>query len=404
MLTKRWQILSLLLSSPALGHDIFEYQGPYTKAHGGAGIVMSKSGEAVFHNPASLWATETSDLFFDISPSRITYGVTTPDPALKPGVVTVPLAPLLSLGASGKDPDSGLAGGVIFIPTGAGTVTKVKDFPVSVQGQYQNFDVESEQTGYKIGLGAAYRIGSSLSLGLSLVQDYSGNKSRIFNSKENYLRFQSSSRSLRPVLGMRYTREGLGTLGLVYQAASQQHYSLKYAAFDSKTEQETYRKTYRAAVIGVGLELREFGLFRPYGQYTYEKWVPATFLAQTPAQAFAGTAAVEYLNSHNYILGTRYRLAPEKHLTFAYSFFGKNKGAGFNGPDGQAVMQGRGGQDFDALDRKHFTAGIELAGKSSDLLFYGSYIKASAFSPPETPSAGFYDLTILMIGASYVRH
>lgn len=406
MRLKRWLQLSLLISSPAWAYDIFEYQGPYTKAHGGAGVVMSRSGEAVFHNPANLWSTEDSDQYIDFSPSRITYGITTPDPAVKPGLVTVPFAPLLSLGASGKDKASGLAGGIIFIPTGAGTVTKVEEFPLSFQGSVTPANVETKQTGYKLGIGTAYRFGS-FSLGLSLIQDFASNETTAVGSEANIgelVAFESSQRSLRPVAGFRYTRTGLGSLGFVYQAAAVQHYSMSVRLVGSKTATDLFRKNYRAAVFGLGLSLEEIGRFAPFGQYTYEKWVPATFLAQAPTQAITGVNAVEYLNAHSYIVGTRYRLQPDRHLMFSYSFFGKNKGAGINGPDGQAVMQGRGGQDFDALDRKHFTGGIQFARKSSDLLFYGSYISGSAVSPPDTPSAGFYELTILMLGGSYVWH
>lgn len=398
-----WLITSIITSSPAWAYDIFEYQGPYSKAHGGAGVVMSKSGEAVFHNPGNLWSTETSDQYIDFSPSRISYTLTTPDPKVKPGVVVVPFAPLLSIGASGKDKASGLSGGLILIPTGAGTVTKVDDFPVAIGGVYSSATAESKQTGYKLGFGSAYRISENFSLGISLIQDYTSNQTTLSSAGEELLNFETKQRSLRPVVGIRYQRPGLGSLGLVYQAATTQHYSLSAAALGGD-KTDFFRKNYRAAVMGVGVQFDEFGRFGPFGQYSYEKWVPATFVAQAPAQAVAGATAVEYLNAHSFIVGSRYRLSPDKHLIGTYSFFGKNKGAGINGPDGQAIMQGRGGQDFDSLDRKHYTAGFELDGKSSDLLFYGSYIKGSALSPPDTPSAGFYELTILMIGGSYIRH
>jgi hypothetical protein len=65
-------------------------------------------------------------------------------------------------------------------------------------------------------------------------------------------------------------------------------------------------------------------------------------------------------------------------------------------------MQGRGAQDFEALDRTHYTAGLELNTKPADWLLYGSYIRGTAESPEDTPSAGFYQMTALMVGLGYV--
>ena len=71
-------------------------------------------------------------------------------------------------------------------------------------------------------------------------------------------------------------------------------------------------------------------------------------------------------------------------------------------PAGQVAMQGRGAQDFEALDRTHLTAGLELNTKPADWLIYSSYIHGTAESPENTPSAGFYEMTALMVGLGYV--
>ncbi len=381
--------------------DIFDYQGPYTRASGGAGVIMSRSGASLLHNPANLWATPTSDAYVDVAPTHLTYKVTTPDPNLKPGSISVPVLPLMSVGGSVKGATGPLSYGYLFIPTGFGTKVKVEDFPVAVNGQYQSATVNAVQKGFKLGFGIAYKMLPNLCLGFSLIENYASSSTDISVKGQDFLHLENASTALLFAFGLRYELENIGTIATTFRPSTDMHYSLKVQAFGA-APQSFYRRDYRPTLYGFGFESTRLGRFQPYAQYSYERWVPATLYAQAPTQAVSGTTPVEYLNTHSYVLGSKYALQTNRILSFAYSFFSKNKGSGFKSDSGQIAMQGRGAQDFEALDRTHLTAGYEIKTKPSDWLLYGSYIHATATSPENTPSAGFYELTALLVGLGYV--
>ncbi len=393
--------LALLGAQKARANDIFDYQGPYTHASGGAGVIMSRSGGAILHNPANLWATPGSDAYVDFAPTNLKYQVTTPNPNIKPGTISVPVLPLTSVGGSVKGHTGPLSFGYMFVPTGVGSNVKVEDFPIAVNGQYQTATINSAQKGFRFGVGSAYKVRSNLCLGFSIMNNFSSNNTKISVGGQDFLELQNKSSSLHLAFGARYELGSLATLGAIFRPSTDMHYTLKLRALGSDT-QSFYRRDYRPTLYGVGVHSKPLGRFEPYAQYSYERWTPATFYAQAPTQAVSGTAPVEYLNTHSYILGSRYALHANRHLSFAYSHFTKNKGSGVMDPSGQVAMQGRGAQDFEALDRTHYTAGLEINTKPADWLVYSSYIHGTAASPENTPSAGFYEMTALMVGLGYV--
>lgn len=406
MIWDKFKGLILLAAVTAHAHqgraaDIFEYVGPYSKAHGGAGVIMSDSGAATLHNPANIMRHSKSDYFIDLSPSKLDYQFTSNDPLLKPGNISIPVVPLMSVGGSFKAKNIPLSVGYLLAPTGIGSTTKVKDFPISVNGQYQLAALESSSGGFKTGIGIASPITSHFNLGLSLIYDYTDNLTRVSLQGSEFLSLLTRGRSVRTVFGARYQWTGIGSLALSYQPEKKHHYSLRAKALGSDAVR-IYQNEYKPTIYGLGFHSRRIGKLEPFAQYSHERWVAATFDARSPTQAVNGAIPVEYLNTHNIILGTRYSLHANKNLIASYSQFQKNKGDGLSNPDGTVAMQGRGPQDFEALDRYHLTMAYENIRKSSNLLLYGTFIRASAASAEQAPSAGYYELTILMLGLSYV--
>lgn len=393
--------MTLLAPSVVRANDIFDYQGAYTHTSGGAGVIMGRGGESILHNPANLWATPTSDTYVDFAPTNLKYSVTTPSPDVKPGTIAVPVLPLTSVGGTYKGQTGPLSFGYMFIPTGFGTRVKVEDFPISLSGQYQSATINSVQKGFKAGIGSAYKVLPNLCLGFSILNAYASSNTKIAANGQELLELQNASSSLHLAFGVRYEIAAIAKVAAIFRPATDMHYTLKLRALGSDM-QSFYRRDYRPTLYGVGVHSRPLARFEPYFQYSYERWIPATLYAQSPTQAINGPTPVEYLNTHSYVLGTRYSLEAHRHLSFAYSHFSKNKGAGVMDPSGQVAMQGRGAQDFEALDRTHLTTGLELNTKRSDWLVYGSYIHGTAASPENTPSAGFYELTALMVGLGYV--
>lgn len=392
---------TLCLGPSIFAADIFDYQGPFTKAHGGSGVIMSRGGASTLHNPANIWTDQQPDFYVDFSPSRLSYEFTPPDPEFSPGGLTVP-APFLSIGGSIKSPSSPVGVGVFFAPTGAGNANRLNDFPVNVGGQLQQADLEDRSAGFKTGFALAFRLNRSLSLGLSALYDFSDSTSRVFVNDDEFLKLINRGRSIRALFGVRYHLAGVGSFALTYQPEKKLHYDLKAKALGSDSVQ-VYQREFRPTVYGLGFHLSQIAGFEPFFQYTHERWVSATFIAQSPTQILDGDLPVEFLNTNNFVFGTRYRLTQDKHLIGSFSMFQKNKGDGLADEDGTVLMQGRSLQDFEALDRTHITLAYEMSSKQSDWLFYGSYIQASALSAEGTPSAGFYDLNIIMIGLGYVK-
>ncbi|MCX6129687.1 MAG: hypothetical protein NTX25_11575, partial [Proteobacteria bacterium] len=266
-----------LLSAKLFANDIFEYQGGFNRAFGGAGTIMSRGGESVLQNPANLWVNTKSDMYADIGFFHLGYSVTTPESNVKPGSIAVPAIPLPSIGATYKLGQWSLGG--LFFPTGIGSKNKVSDFPVQLNGQYQSVDIDAAQKGFKIGLGLAYRISSNFSLGLSIIYDKFDTESNIKLTDSDSIHTRSSSKFIRPIIGLRYRWAALGSFAFSYQFKKAAPYSLEVQAFSEETQFFT-RSTYRPTVYTLGALTRRIGSFRFFGQYSYEVWVPATFIAQ----------------------------------------------------------------------------------------------------------------------------
>ncbi len=361
---------------------------------------MGRGGESVLLNPANLWASSASDAYVDFALLNLNYKVTTPEPGIKPGQITIPVLPLPSVGGNYKF--GHLAIGSMLLPTGIGSTTKVEDFPVELDGKYQVVSVAASQKGYKAGLGLAYKIGSKLSLGVSAIYDTSETTSTINLTENDAIVTKTNAKFIRPVIGLRYVWSGVGTFALSYQAKKEIPYTISIVAFGAEP-QYLERRNYRPTVYGLGLQTRRFGAMRFYGQYSYEVWVPATLFAQPPNNALASESQVEFLNTHNYVLGGRYRLASKNTLGFSYGAYSKNKGPGLLSEKREILMGGRGAQDFEALDRTHLTASYEIPGKKTDWVTYASFIRGSALNPEgESPNAGYYELRILMLGIGSV--
>ena len=404
--TAGWRLLSscgiLLATQTSLwANDIFEYQGPQTRAYGGAGVIMGSGGESVLANPANLMARAQSDLYVDLSLLRLDYKITNPDPTIKPSRIVLPVLPLPSLGGSWHKSKWSL--GFMFLPTGIGSKNKVKDFNLEMDGVNQTVDIDASQKGFKVGLGLAHQLTSQFSLGISVIYDQFATESTIKLTQTDAIATRTDAKFWRPVVGLRYLWSSLGTLAMSYQFKKEYAYALEVDAFAEET-QKFERHNYRPTVYSLGALTRSMRSISFFGQYSYEVWVPATFTAQSPNQALAGDTDVEFLNTHNYILGLRYRSARASHVAFSFSKFGKNKGPGLLSESGKVLLSGRGPQDFESLDRYHLTLSHGKTSKSSTWTGYGSFIRATALNPENTPNAGFYEMTIYLAGVSYARH
>ena len=389
-------VLSAIAARPAWAFDIFDFQGPRAKLHGGAGLTESRSAASLFYNPANLALEDESNSFIDLAPSRLDYRFTAPNGA-GTGKIAIPLAPFVAAGTSLSDSSSGMSFGAILVPTGLNTKTDIKGFPIALGGQYQSADIQNQRSSFKLGFGGAYRVNSELSLGFGLIYDYLRSQSSIRVGGEDYLELANTNRFLIGKFGLRYALTKMIDLGLEYQPESKSWYSLSASAFGG-SEVKTFRQQYKPETFGLGINARLTRSIEVFSQYRYEKWVAGTFVEQSPTQTVLGTAPVEFLNAHNIVAGSSYRFRSQHKLVGSISYFTPNRGEGRQSENGETLAYGRGIQDFESLKRYHLTTGWEGKRRASTSTAYLSYIRATAVSSPESPSAGFYELTVYMLG------
>ena len=387
----------LLTPSIAIAYDIFDYQGGSAKVFGGAGITEGRGSDAILYNPANLTLSRGLEYHIDFAPSNLQYKFTPAEPGYGTGDVNIPFVPLVSGGVALKQKKSPLAFGLIFVPTGVGTETEVKDFPVSTAGVLQVADVKSTRKAYKLGFGLAYRINGSYSVGMSFVYSLLDSTSSVVLNGEPFLSVSNKHSFIIPRLGFRYRKKGLFTLGIEIQPQVKSWYSLS-ADVTGANSVNTYRQTYRPRVYGIGAKTAFNGPYQLFAQYRYENWVDGTFASIDPTQALTGDAPTEFLNAHSYILGGTQRIEGLGTGIASFSFFGPNKGQGVYDENGEVAFYGRGAQDFESLKRYHITAGLNRHYKKGSDRYYVSYIRGTGLSEENSPSAGFYELTIYMLG------
>ena len=69
--------------------------------------------------------------------------------------------------------------------------------------------------------------------------------------------------------------------------------------------------------------------------------------------------------------------------------------------NGEVAFAGISAQDFEALSRRHMTLSFLKQLKSGVLRFYGTHIYGATVAPEDSPSAGFYEIEVYLLGASY---
>jgi hypothetical protein len=385
-------------SNPAEAADIFEYQGSSHRATGGAGLLFSGGGEAVIHNPAGIASSKNWSLDFDLGLLNLTYSIFSPDPNVKPGQISIPVIPLVSFGLKRSISNTGLSFGFFAFPTGIGSEFTVDDFPVTTAGVTQNVDVSSKQTGFKVGAGVGYKTSIGLNFGVSVLYDYQDSENTAQFSDGNRANLTWSSQFVRPIIGLRYKQDLLGNLSFKYEPPTYFSYDL---SLDIGTgPQASSFENYRPEVFAIGY-YRRIKRFIPFITYAYEKWVDATYRAK-PATSASNTAApIEYLDTNNFTAGISYIFSRSSVASISYAQFDGNKGLGAFDENGEVAFAGISAQDFEALSRRHVTLSFLKQLKSGVLRFYGTHIYGATVAPEDSPSAGFYEIEVYLLGASY---
>lgn len=390
--------LMILWSANAFSFDLFDYQGAVSKLYGGAGITESRGGESIFYNPANLHKTRGTEFGLDVSPANLNYQFTPPDSSIGVGEIAVPFAPFVSAGVGWRAKNSKFSSGMIFTPSGADTKTTTKDFPLNLAGAFTIADLENRRNAYKLGIGWAYSFSKNFHLGLSVLYDYINNQSKVIVQGQEFISINNTNQTFIFRLGTTYRIKGLATIGIEFQPSVEASYFLTAQPLGAE-QIKTFLKTYRPQVYGIGIKTDFSIAAQVFFQYRFEDWIDGTFVAKDPTQTIVADAPVEFINAHSFIGGLEYKFTRFSKLVTSFSYFGPNKGEGIMGENGQVAFYGRGVQDFESLQRYHITAGMTSRMKKRDKeTYFASYIRATAASGENTPSAGFYELTVYMLG------
>ena len=387
-----------LYSSKIKASDIFEYQGSSHRATGGAGLLFSGGGEAVMHNPAGIASSKNWSFDFDLGLLNLKYSIFSPEPNIKPGQIAIPVIPLVSFGLERSIFKTGLSFGFFAFPTGIGSEFTVDDFPVTTAGITQNVDVSSKQTGFKVGAGIGYKTPIGLNLGVSILYDYQAVENTAQFGDGNSASLAWSSQFVRPIVGLRYQQDLLGNFSFKYEPPTYYPYDL---SLDIGTgEQTSSFENYRPEVFAIGY-YRRIKRFIPFITYAYEKWVDATFRAKPATSASNTDAPIEYLDTNNVTAGISYIFSRSSVASVSYAQFDGNKGLGVFDGNGEVAFAGISAQDFEALSRRHVTFSFLKQLKSGLIRFYGTHIYGATVAPEDSPSAGFYEIEVYLLGASY---
>lgn len=397
---KRFMWLLFLVSFDANGVDFFLFQGPQHRATGGAGVVVSRSGAAVLHNPANLSFSKKREFYLDLGLSRIRLSITPPPEQAPPGAIDIPLAPLVSLGGSFHLGTPRLSIGMVLVPLGAkGVKTRNNGVPAKnlITNDFIVTDTVSEKTGYRLGVGISWIVQETFRLGFGL--HYVTDGLTAVASNESFLSDQVVSyqqQHTEVLLGFFWRAITRFSLYGTYRPQVEPAYDLSVDA--GQGANKTTGKNFKPNIYTLGTLLRLNKRVSIMIQYIREQWADGTEKGSTPLAAITGQYPTEYLNTNSFTIAGRLRLASNGALFGGFSIFPPNKGEGIATPDGETVMTGFSPDDFEGLYRRHMAIGFQWRQGNRRQTAYVNYITAHNAGRPGSPGEGDYRLRVYLVG------
>jgi hypothetical protein len=221
-------------------------------------------------------------------------------------------------------------------PTGTGQVTTIEHAPIEIsQGTYEYATIQTKQTGYKVALGAAFRIAYAFSVGAGLIRTTERTQVIVtapeteqdplvdalyggaWNQYAAGFRTELFQRAF--VLAASYRT----AVTKIYDANSNILYNVlkdgseDYLPFDGVG--------YLPAVIGVGAEVR-FGMVGLFFDYTREQWSAGRFIVRRGY--FTDPPETDLLDTNNVSGGLKLWVAKKHMLEVAAGLYGSNIGDG----------------------------------------------------------------------------
>ncbi len=393
------------------------FPGIQPKASAGAGQTVSRGGVAVFYNPANIIFSKFIEPFIDLSFAKVTYTYQQVDTdAFK--LVTIPVTtPALTVGASFR-PVEGFALGFGFYPTAGGKAQAINAVPVPIGARYQALDIVQTNSGYKLGLGLAYRLDYFFAVGAGLVRS---------SEQTHILTYVPLDDKADPgaeriplvdavyggawnqfILGLRSELfERTVAIGLSYKTAVTKTYAATSTiclatacgTADKDPEYSPYEGVgYSPAVVGFGVEAR-FGAFGGFLDFVHEFWSKGRLIYKRGLGPDPD-GGVDYIDTNNFCVGGKFWLAPKHMLTAAFGKHDANVGLGtVTEVDTAAGLRARGEKNTQEAARRN--ASLAMADATAEDPVVGGVTFGSLEAVPRTIFAGGYRMKLQ--GAGYLE-
>jgi len=312
--------------------------------------------------------------------------------------------------------------GLALVPLGTGAVTKIENVPIKLplgnNSDYVALNISRGSTMYKLGIGAAYRISHSFTVGGGLLRtseasalvitDPKNEETPIVDAQYNgaFHQFVVGARS--EIVGRKFVLAGS------YRTGTAMAYGGDIAL--NGGEYVPYTGVgYMPSVLGLGVEGR-FGRFGVFADYTREFWSSARAVVKMGVDGEAGET--DYIDTNNVVGGARIWF--RKHsITGAFGYLSPNVGLGTEDPNAAASGEARPGRqlqdgateetvavngmsfgNMDGLTRTVFSGGYRYRLTERGYVQAGIYYLTGTSTVPEGYSGeGFYSLRVILASA-----
>lgn len=408
---RRLAVASALVGAgDAVAADLI-FPGIHPKMSAGAGQTVSRGSSALFYNPANLIFSKFIEPYLDVSLAQVTYTYQQFDTEKYDPVTVAVTAPPVTAGLSMR-PIPNLAFGIALVPTGTGAEQSVKSVPLELTpGTYELSDIVTKQEGTKIAVGAAFRFGNPLTIGLGLIRSTEKNSVLVFHEAEDdaYVDALYGGASNQFIGGMRselFDRQIV--LALSYKTAVTKVYKGDVLiAVDENADYVAYEgQGFSPAAIGFGAEGR-YGMFGVFFDLLMEQWSAGRALAKRGISQ--DPAEVDYVDAMNLVFGSKVWIAKKHMLQAGFGIYPANIGDGDevsgtttlqNDAEGDGRIGGVSFGNLDAIPRNVIALGYRYKLRGTGYLEGGvDYQTGSRDVPEGFNQAGSYSLTVLLVSA-----
>lgn len=411
MIYRVFLIIGMSLAFGKANADVFSLfgTGAESKAAAGAGQLASRGAPANYYNPANLVESPRGiDPYFSLDINQITYSYEYPD---YDPVKVQQIAPIPFMGIVYRPqaiPQLAVGGSFLVLPAGAGK-QKIKQLPVKLTDSDdpdigpQLVNVESgggKSMGYRGSFGAAYRVISGLTLGVSFLASAGESVAAASNvdTDEVVLRSGNQSKTQEVILGVRgQALNGRITGALTLRPGSnstvKSRTELPTLGPEAVLEKNTKVKGPRA--VGAAVEGRVWRGLSPFVELVHEQW--GALRSQVNSSGL-DEGKSDYFNTTDTMVGATYIDGPNK-MIGGYGIYQSHLGDGIwasQSADGEALI----GQEFaniDGLPYEVYAFGYSRRYAKAQLTTVVSYAAGHREVWEKAKGYGSYSLQILSL-------